>query len=121
MRILVAVSSIALSGALLMLPTVASAGEVFLKTGKRFLVQTEGRNDYNPRIVSCPTSSIKLCLRDTTGDPPNNPIEPSEGGTLTVRFDAWKIIYIISPNGTGRTLNYEGEEYKPFKWSMVPI
>ncbi len=91
---------------------------VFLSTGHRLLVKTEGRRDFKPRIVNCAQSSIELCLRDTDGTPPNNPIEPHADG-LTVNFPGWGVVYIVHENGTGRTF-LEGKEVKPFTWSMIP-
>ena len=95
-----------------------SAEEVFLETGKRILVKTEGRKDYWPRIVACDKSDIGLCIRDTDGNPPNNPLSVHADG-LTVHFAAWDVTYIIHSDGTGRTF-VAGKEVKPFTWTMIP-
>ncbi|MDZ7843046.1 MAG: hypothetical protein U5R46_19845 [Gammaproteobacteria bacterium] len=60
----------------------AESSTTFLEAGKRFFVQTEGRDDYKPKIVECESSGIGLCLRDTRGNPANNPLEPYDGDTL---------------------------------------
>ena len=96
-----------------------AAGEMFLDTTKRLLVKTEGRKDYYPRIVTCDSSSIGVCIRDTGGTPANNPVELNSDGTLTVRFDAWKIYYIIYSDGTGKTYDYSNTLLGPFSWSMI--
>ena len=96
-----------------------AAGEVFLDTTKRLLVKTEGRKDYYPRIVACDSSSVGVCIRDTSGNPANNPVELNADGTLTVRFDSWKIYYIISSDGTGKTYDYNNTLLGPFNWTMI--
>ena len=96
-----------------------AAGEMFLDTTKRLLVKTEGRKDYRPSIVTCDSSSIGVCIRDTTGTPANNPVEPNSDGTLTVRFDEWKVYYIISSDGTGKTYDYSNALLGPFSWTMI--
>lgn len=96
----------------------AAADQTFLETGHRLLVRTEGREDYAPRIVACDGSPIGLCLRDTRGAPPNNPLSRHQDG-LAVDFPSWSVRYIIHPDGTGRTV-VEGTEATPFRWSMTP-
>ena len=96
-----------------------AAGEMFLDTTKRLLVKTEGRKDYHPRIVTCDSSSVGVCIRDTSGTPANNPVEPSSDGTLTIRFDAWKIYYIIFSDGTGKAYDYSNTLLDPLSWTTI--
>jgi len=96
-----------------------AASEVFLDTTKRLLVKTEGRKDYYPRIVACDSSSVGVCIQDARGTPANNPVELNSDGTLTVRFDSWKIYYIISSDGTGKTYDYRNTLLGPFNWTMI--
>ena len=96
----------------------AGTDNAFLKAGKRLLVQAKGRKDYYPRIVECDSSSVGLCLRDTRGDPANNPLEPYDDGKLRVNFKSWHVTYVISPDGTGIALDGDGKELGPFKWSL---
>jgi hypothetical protein len=99
---------------------VASASDgVFLESGKRLLVKTEGRDDYKPKIVNCDTSSIGICIRDTRSNPANNPIEKDNTGNLTVKFPSWGIGYIIKKDGTGDTLDKNGKKLTPFKWKLI--
>jgi hypothetical protein len=90
----------------------------FLEAGKRIIIKTEGRKDYNPKIVECEASSLMLCIRDTRADPKNNPLELNDDGDLLVSFPSWGIRYIIAEDGTGRTLDGDGNELKPFIWKL---
>ena len=96
-----------------------AADEVFLDTTKRLLIKAEGRSDYSPRIVDCDSSSVGVCIRDTNGTPANNPVELNSDGTLTVRFDGWKIYYLISSDGSGKTYDYGNTLLGSFNWSMI--
>ncbi len=98
----------------------ADSQSVFLESGKRFLVKAKGRRDYKPKVVDCSSSKIKICLRDTRGTPANNPIENVKDGNLRVTFTGWGITYIISPDGTGTTLDKAGKVLGPFTWKLIP-
>ena len=116
MKACIRTTGAALAGALA--ATGPATAETFLQTGHRLLVRTEGRQDHAPRIVACDASPVGLCLRDTDGTPPNNPLAPHADG-LTVRFPDWDVAYVIHPDGTGRTF-VKGVEATPFAWSMIP-
>ena len=96
-----------------------AASEMFLDTTKRLLVKAEGRKDYNPRIVACESSSVGVCIRDTSVSPANNPVETNSDGTLTIRFNAWKVYYVISSDGTGKAYDFGNTLLGPFTWTMV--
>lgn len=96
-----------------------AASEIFLDTTKRLLVKAEGRKDYQPRIVACESSSVGVCIRDTTANPANNPVESNSDGTLTIRFNAWKVYYVISSDGTGKTYDFGNTLLGSFSWTMI--
>ncbi|MEM9011307.1 MAG: hypothetical protein AAGE18_08775 [Pseudomonadota bacterium] len=97
-----------------------ATAEPFIEIDNRLLVQTEGRDDYSPRIVQCDVSATGLCLHDTRSAPPDNPIDEMPDGRLRVAFPGWDIIYVIAPDGTGETFDGAGTALAPFRWSLIP-
>lgn len=91
----------------------------FLSSGFRLLIQTEGRKDYSPKSVDCDAAGTGICIRDTRGAPPSNPIEAADGGSLRVTFKSWGVSYLIAPDGSGTAFAASGKALGPFKWTMV--
>lgn len=87
-----------------------------LNAGSRVLIQSEGRSDYSPNIVSC-SSESGLCLRDTRSQPANKPLLQTGDG-LQVDFPSWEVAYLFQQDGEGVVFNMGGDQIGTFSWSQ---
>ncbi len=94
----------------------APAAATALEAGSRVLIQAEGREDYAPRVVRCDAPS-GLCIRDTRGTPPENPVVETPAG-WRVAFESWGVVYLFEPGGSGVVRDAEGTVLGPFRWSQ---
>lgn len=87
-----------------------------LTVGKRVLIEAEGRSDYTPKIVECP-SPTGMCLRDIRSAPADKPVVQTEAG-LRVVFETQGVIYSFQPDGFGTVTGQDGATLGTFQWSQ---
>ena len=87
-----------------------------LVAGSRVLIEASGRDNYEPNVVECDAPS-GICIRDTRGTPPNNPVVATEEGQR-VEFTSWGVTYVFKGDGTGVVRDTSDKDIGTFSWSQ---